>query len=127
LPVILARISGDPPRRVSGGSPDNFRRDDIAGPHGMYVSNCFNYRKNARTKEIVQEKVSIDIISISHTSNFMIFQINHSIKKLLLKLTSRTTYRLKNLLFFCLHFICIHVFLVISYPFSTVFRRTHGS
>ena len=35
LPVILARISGDPPRRVSGGSPDNFRRDNIAGPHGI--------------------------------------------------------------------------------------------
>ena len=31
----IRRPPGDPPRRVSGGSPDNFRRDNIAGPHGM--------------------------------------------------------------------------------------------
>ena len=35
----LAKISGDPPgdppRRVSGGSPDHFRRDNIAGSHGI--------------------------------------------------------------------------------------------
>ena len=33
----LAKKSGDPLRRVSGGSPDNFRRDNIAGPHGNNV------------------------------------------------------------------------------------------
>ena len=32
----LAKKSGDPPRGVSGGSPDDFRRDIIAGPHGTY-------------------------------------------------------------------------------------------
>ena len=39
----LAKISGDPPenseeglRGVSGGSPDDFRRDIIAGSHGRY-------------------------------------------------------------------------------------------
>ena len=29
----IRRPPGDPPRRVSGGSPDNFRRDNIAGSH----------------------------------------------------------------------------------------------
>jgi hypothetical protein len=32
----LAKKSRDPPRRVSGGSPDDFRRDNIAGPHGIF-------------------------------------------------------------------------------------------
>ena len=31
----LAKKSGDPPRGVSGGSPDDFRWDNIDGPHGM--------------------------------------------------------------------------------------------
>ena len=31
----LARKSGDPPRGVSGGSPDDFRRDNIDGAHGL--------------------------------------------------------------------------------------------
>ena len=47
----LAKKSGDPLRRVSGGSPDNFCRDNIAGPHGTStksVKKCqrfleFNY------------------------------------------------------------------------------------
>ena len=30
----LAKKSGDPPRGVSGGSPDDFRRDNIDGSHG---------------------------------------------------------------------------------------------
>ena len=30
----LAKKSGDHPRAVSGGSPNDFRRDNIAGPHG---------------------------------------------------------------------------------------------
>ena len=30
----LAKKSGDPPQGVSGGSPDDFCRDNIAGPHG---------------------------------------------------------------------------------------------
>ncbi len=37
----LAQKSGDPPRNppggVPGGSPDDFCRDNIAGPHGMYL------------------------------------------------------------------------------------------
>jgi hypothetical protein len=31
----LAKKSGDPPRGFSGGSPDDFRWDNIAGPHGI--------------------------------------------------------------------------------------------
>ena len=31
----LAQKSGDPPGGVPGGSPDDFRRDNIAGPHGI--------------------------------------------------------------------------------------------
>ena len=31
----LAKIYRDPPERVSGGSLDDFRRDIIAGPHGI--------------------------------------------------------------------------------------------
>ena len=34
----LAKISGDPRRRVFGWSPDDFRRNIIAGPHGIYSS-----------------------------------------------------------------------------------------
>ncbi len=29
---------GDPPGGVPGGSPDDFRRDNIAGPHGTISS-----------------------------------------------------------------------------------------
>ena len=36
LAKISGDTSGDPPRRVSGGSPDNFRRDNIAGSHGSF-------------------------------------------------------------------------------------------
>ena len=32
----LAQKSGDPPGGVPGGSPDDFRRDNIAGPHGTF-------------------------------------------------------------------------------------------
>ena len=32
----LAKKSGDPLRGVTGRSLDNFRRDNIAGPHGKY-------------------------------------------------------------------------------------------
>ena len=31
----LTKKSGEPPQRVSRGSPDDFRRDNIAGSHGM--------------------------------------------------------------------------------------------
>ena len=42
--MILAKKSGDPPQGVSGGSPDDFRRDNIAGPHGMLL-NLQQFRK----------------------------------------------------------------------------------
>ena len=53
----LAKKSGDPPRdpprRVSGGSPDNFRRDKIAGPHSMSVVDedqwCIDQAMGTRT------------------------------------------------------------------------------
>ena len=34
LVTKIRRPPGDPPRGVSGGSPDDFRRDNIDGPHG---------------------------------------------------------------------------------------------
>ena len=33
---IVQRPPGDSPRRVSRGSPDDLRQDNIAGPHGRY-------------------------------------------------------------------------------------------
>ena len=46
----LAKKSGDPPRRVSGGSPDNFRRGNIAGPHGKYAIQRFDKKNDSEKK-----------------------------------------------------------------------------
>ena len=51
----LAKKSGDPPR----GSPDDFRRDNVAGPHGISLSTSMYYFVNSNCANSTSENDSL--------------------------------------------------------------------